>query len=124
MTLLWVALGGAIGSGARYGVNLMFARLIGAGFPWSTLVVNVCGCLAMGIIAGLLQTRSHLSDEMRLFLTTGILGGFTTFSALALDVTALTDAKAHGAALVYVLASVLGSLAAAYAGLALARSFA
>jgi fluoride exporter len=124
MNVLWVAVGGAIGASARHGVNLACARILGAGFPWSTLIVNVVGCLAMGIIAGLMQQRLQLSDAARLFLTTGILGGFTTFSAFGLDVANLTGKGANGAAFAYVLASVLLSLAAVYAGMTLARTYA
>jgi fluoride exporter len=121
MNLIWVAFGGAIGASARYGINVVFARLLGGGFPFATIVVNVIGCLAMGIVAGLLQTRLQMGEGLRLFLTTGILGGFTTFSAFALDVVKLGAERGQTAAVVYVLLSVLLSIAAVYTGLALAR---
>ena len=85
MGVLWVALGGAIGSSARYGVNLVAPRFLGAGFPWATLIVNVLGCFAMGYTTALLITKFPQDRNMQLFLTTGMLGGFTTFSAFSLD---------------------------------------
>lgn len=121
MNVLWVALGGAIGAGARYGVNELTAKIAAPTFPVATLLVNVVGCLIMGVIAGMLQGKLQLSEATRLFLMTGILGGFTTFSAFALDVAMLTDVRAHGNAALYVVASVILSLLAVYSGLALAR---
>ena len=79
--VLWVALGGAIGSAARYGVNVWSGRLLGAEFPWHTFLVNVIGCFAMGVLVELMALKLNVGSETRAFLTTGILGGFTTFSA-------------------------------------------
>ena len=81
-TLLWVAAGGALGSAARYMVNVWAGRLLGE-FPWHTLIVNVVGCFAMGVLVALMALKLNISNEVRAFLTTGILGGFTTFSAFS-----------------------------------------
>ena len=117
--LLLVALGGALGASARYGVNLFTTRSLGAAPYWSTLSVNVIGCFVMGIVIALSTDR--LSYDVRLFLTTGVLGGFTTFSAFAGDVATLTRDGASMTAIVYVLASVTLSLLAVFAGLSAAR---
>jgi CrcB protein len=124
MIVLWVAIGGALGSMARYGVNVWSGRLFGTEFPWHTLIVNVLGCFIMGALTGLMAQKLNLSQEARAFLTTGILGGFTTFSAFSLDVALLVERKAAVAAGAYVVASVLLSLAAVLAGLHLMRSLA
>ena len=91
--VLWVALGGAIGSAARYGVNVWSGRMFGTEFPWHTLIVNVLGCFLMGVLTEMLALKLHLSHEARAFLTTGILGGFTTFSAFSLDFAYLVERK-------------------------------
>ncbi len=122
--VFWVALGGAIGSAARYGVNVWSGKLLGTGFPWHTLIVNLAGCLAMGVLTGLMALKLSLAHETRAFLTTGILGGFTTFSAFSLDVALLVERKAMLAAGAYAAASVLLSLAAVFAGLHLVRAMA
>ncbi|GBD47501.1 fluoride efflux transporter CrcB [Methylopila sp. Yamaguchi] len=118
---LLVALGGAIGSLARYGVNLWTLRSFGPGFPWGTLTVNVVGGFVMGLLAALLTLRGG-SSEARLFLMTGVLGGFTTFSAFSLDAVSLWERGEGSAAAVYVIASVAVSIAALVGGLALGRA--
>lgn len=123
MNYLIVFLGAGVGGAGRHGVNVLAARLFGNGFPLGTLVVNVAGCMAMGLLAGYFAFRGHLPQELRLLLTTGVLGGFTTFSAFALDATVLWERGNVGQALVYVLASVVLSLVAVVAGLFLARMF-
>lgn len=124
MIVLWVALGGGIGAAARYGVNVWSGRVLGTEFPWHTLIVNVLGCFIMGLLTGLMAQKLNLSPEARAFLTTGILGGFTTFSAFSLDVVLLVERKAMLAAGAYVAASVLLSIAAVFAGLHLMRTLA
>jgi len=119
--ILLVALGGALGSALRHGVNIGFSRLLGVGFLFGTLFVNVTGSLAMGLLIELVARRFGASVELRLFLTTGFLGGYTTFSAFSLDAIALYERGAVVAAASYVLISVILSLAAVFAGLALAR---
>jgi len=101
---------------------VLSARLVGTGFPTGTLVVNALGCLLMGLIAGTFAFRGHLPQEMRLFLTTGILGGFTTFSTFSLDAALLWERGETGLAALYVGASLLLSLAGVAAGLALTRT--
>ena len=120
--VLWVALGGAIGSAARYGVNVWSGRMFGTEFPWHTLIVNVLGCFVMGVLTEMLALKLHLSHEARAFLTTGILGGFTTFSAFSLDFAYLVERKEVLAAGGYVLASVVLSLLAVLAGMSLIRT--
>lgn len=121
MNYLIVFLGAGLGGAGRHGVNVLAARLVGTAFPAGTLVVNVLGCLLMGLIAGAFALRVNLPQEARLFLTTGILGGFTTFSAFSLDAALLWQRGEAGLAALYVGASVIFSLLAIAAGLALAR---
>ena len=118
----WVALGGAIGSAARYGVNVWSGRLLGSEFPWATLAVNVIGCFAMGLLIELMALKLNVSLETRAFLTTGILGGFTTFSAFSLDFALLVERKSYGLAGAYAAGSVVLSLAAVFLGLYLVRA--
>ena len=120
--LLLVMLGGGIGAGARHLVNLSVPRLVGIGFPWSTVAVNVVGSLAMGLLVGILARRSGDSSALRLFLATGILGGFTTFSAFSLDFVTLWQRGAATTAFAYAALSVIGALAAIFAGLWLVRA--
>ena len=119
--LLWVALGGAIGSAARHGVNIGSERLLGNGFPWGTIIVNVAGSFLMGLIMAILSRKLADSENAQLFLTTGILGGFTTFSAFSLDVFNLVQRGGNGSAMAYVLASVLLSIMAVFSGFAALR---
>jgi fluoride exporter len=119
-----VFLGGGIGSALRHGVNLAAARLLGFGFPYGTLTVNVVGSLAMGALAGYFAFRGEAAQPWRLLLTTGVLGGFTTFSAFSLDAVLLYERGQPGLALVYVLASVAASIAALLVGLLTVRQLA
>lgn len=121
MSFFLVFLGAGIGGASRHGVNLLTLRLFGSGLPIGTFIVNVLGSLVMGLIAGWFAARSHLPQEARLFLTTGVLGGFTTFSAFSLDAALLVERGRWGAAALYVVASVVLSIAALFAGLAVAR---
>lgn len=120
LTLFHVALGGAIGASLRHLTNVGAARLFGPGFPIGTLVVNVLGSFLMGVLVVALSRKgmAHLSP----LLLTGLLGGFTTFSAFSLDALTLWERGAALQATLYVGASVLLSLAALAAGLFLARS--
>ena len=117
-----IAAGGAIGASLRHFVGMVSLRLAGHGFPWGTLAVNVFGCLAMGLFIGLAVRRLGVSNELRLFVATGVLGGFTTFSAFSLDFATLWERSALASAFLYVLGNVTGSLVALFAGLWLARS--
>ena len=119
LTYLYVALGGAVGASARYLVGTTLTRALGPGFPWGTLAVNVVGSFAMGV---LVVALAHLSaNRLAPLLMTGVLGGFTTFSAFSLDAVTLYERGALAHAAAYVGGSVVLSLAALVAGLWLAR---
>lgn len=119
-TVVQVALGGAIGASLRHGANVGIGRLLGAGFPWHTLAINVVGSGLMGFLMVLLAHRGQ--SQMASFLMTGILGGFTTFSAFSMDTILLTERGQTALAAGYVLASVLLSLAAFVLAAAATRS--
>ena len=118
-TLLSVALGGAIGASARFLTNVAALRLIGAGFPWATLAVNVAGSFLMGLLVICFAERGL--TRLAPFAMTGVLGGFTTFSAFSLDTISLWQRGDALAATSYVAGSVVLSLAALLAGMAAAR---
>jgi len=120
---LMVFLGGGIGAALRHGVNLLSARWLGTAFPYATLFENVTGSLVMGLIAGYFAFKGDAPQHLRLFLTTGILGGYTTFSAFSLDVALLAERHEIGLAALYVLASLVFSIGGLFAGLALVRHF-
>lgn len=119
--LLVVALGGALGSVARYVASSQIGSVWGTAFPWGTLIVNVLGGLVIGGLTGLAAARLDLSAEGRLLLVTGFLGGFTTFSAFSLEVVLLIERHEWAAAGAYVIASVVGSVGAALVGLWIMR---
>jgi CrcB protein len=123
MGFLIVFLGGGLGAALRHGVNLTSARLLGTAFPYATLFENVTGSLLMGVLAGYFAFRSGAAQEWRLFLTTGVLGGYTTFSAFSLDAALLYERGELGLAALYVIASVALSIGGLFAGLALVRHF-
>lgn len=120
--ILLVAFGGALGSVCRYLVGIGALRLMGPSFPWGTLTVNVAGSFAIGVLAELIVARFGASAELRLLLITGFLGGFTTFSAFALDAVTLFERGASLAAATYLVLSIGASIAAAIAGIGLMRS--
>jgi CrcB protein len=124
MNYVLVFVGGGLGSVLRHIVNVLCARGIGIGFPYGTFVVNVTGSLIMGLIAGYLAFKGEASQPWRLFLMTGILGGYTTFSAFSLDAALLYERGELGLAAFYVLGSVLFSILGLFAGLALVRHLA
>jgi CrcB protein len=124
MGFLIVFLGGGLGAALRHGINLTFARLFGTGFPYATLFENVTGSFVMGLLAAYFAFKGDASQTWRLFLTTGILGGYTTFSAFSLDAALLYERGELGMAALYVLASVALSIGGLFAGLALVRQFA
>lgn len=119
--LLLVMAGGAIGAGLRFLIGRFTLHQLGPGFPWGTLTANLVGGLAMGLLAGLLARFGSGGEGWRLFLGVGVLGGFTTFSAFSLEVTNMIERGAIGLAAGYALISVIGSIAALFAGLWLVR---
>src|SRR5207253_7347248 len=116
-------IGGGIGSPLRHILNIVIARLLGTAFPYHTFIINIAGSAVMGLIAGYLAFRGEASQPWRLFLMTGVLGGYTTFSAFSLDAMLLYERGAIGLALFYVLGSVVFSIAGLFASLALVRHF-
>jgi fluoride exporter len=122
-SFILVALGAALGGVMRHGVNLAAARFFGAAYPWGTLCVNVIGGFLMGLLAGglLLKVQAANTQDLRLFLGTGLLGGFTTFSAFSLDAVGMIERGAWKEALLYMVLSVALSVCALYGGLALMR---
>ena len=124
MGFLIVFFGGGVGAALRHGVNLLSARLLGAGFNYATLFENVSGSFVMGLLIGYFAFKGGVSQHWRLFLTTGILGGYTTFSAFSLDTILLYERGELGLAALYVALSVALSLGGLMAGMALVRHFA
>ena len=122
MLYLIVFLGAGAGGALRHAVNVASARLFGLSFPYGTLIVNVAGSFAMGLLAGYFAYRPGIPQHLRLFLTTGILGGFTTFSTFSLDAAVLVERHAFGLAAGYLVGSVTAGLAALFFGLAVFRS--
>lgn len=126
MNIFLVFVGAGIGGVLRYGVNVGSARYMpGALFPWGTLAVNVVGSLVMGLMVGWLAFRAeaHWNVQVKLFLATGLMGGFTTFSAFSLDAILLWERGDWQMSLIYIGASVLFSLLGLLCGLAFIRSF-
>jgi CrcB protein len=105
----------------RHGVNLAMARWLGTHFPYATLTENVTGSLVMGLLAGYFAFAGEVPQHWRLFLTTGFLGGYTTFSAFSLDTALLYERGELGLAALYVLLSVALSVGGLFAGLAIVR---
>ena len=122
MLYLIVFLGAGIGGALRHGVNVGAARMFGFDFPFGTLIVNVAGSFLMGLLAGFFAYRAGVPQHVRLFLTTGILGGFTTFSTFSLDAALLIERHNYGLAAGYVVGSVAAALAGLFLGLAAFRS--
>jgi CrcB protein len=121
---LIVFLGGGIGAMLRHGVNLGSARLLGTALPYNTVFENVTGSAVLGLLAGYFAFRTGISQQWQLFLTTGILGGYTTFSAFSLDAALLYERGQPGLAAGYVIGSVALSIAGLFAGLWLVRQMA
>ncbi|MDB5696098.1 MAG: hypothetical protein JWN21_1641 [Sphingomonas bacterium] len=122
MGYILVFIGGGIGATLRHGVNRASLIYIGAGFPYGTLIVNVVGGLLMGVLAGLFLLKTGVGEGTRLFLATGVLGGFTTFSAFSLDAALMWQRGEYAPLVVYVVGSVVLSIAAVALGLGTVRS--
>lgn len=122
--LFLVMAGGAAGSGARYLTARAMSALIGPGYPWGTLAVNLIGGLAMGVLIGALARAPMPGENARLLIGVGLLGGFTTFSTFSLDAVTMIQRGDAGAAALYIAVSVVGAIAALFGGLALVRAVA
>jgi len=122
MGYIIVFLGAGVGGALRHGTNLAAARLLGTGLPAGTFIVNVLGSFIMGLLAGYFAFRTGVNQHLRLFLTTGILGGFTTFSTFSLDTALLVERHSYAAAAGYVIGSVGLGLAGLFFGLGLFRT--
>jgi CrcB protein len=119
---LIVFLGGGIGAALRHGVNTLVPRIMATDFPFHTLLINIVGSVLMGLIAEFFALKSHLPASMRLFLTTGLLGGFTTFSAFSLETALLYERGEIGYAALYAVGSVVLAVGGLFLGLAVIRS--
>ncbi len=122
--VLCIAAGGAIGSVLRHFAGVGAGVWLGSAFPYGTMFVNVAGSFVMGILVALFAHYGNPSQEMRAFLTVGLLGGFTTFSSFSLDVVTLYERGQYSLAGLYIALSLLLSLAGIFAGLFIVRSFA
>jgi fluoride exporter len=121
---LLVFIGGGLGSMARYGLSALGMRLVGQGFPWPTLFINILGSALMGALMGWLATQGSAPQSLRLFIATGILGGFTTFSTFSLETVLLYERGQLGLAIAYVAASVAVGVGALVLAMRLARGMA
>jgi len=119
---LIVFLGGGFGAALRHGVNVTAARLVGLNFPYGTMFINVSGSLVMGLIAEYFALKGGLHRGWLLFLTTGILGGYTTFSAFSLEAALLYERGQIGGMAIYILGSVVLAIGGLFAGLAIVRA--
>ena len=122
--VILVALGGAIGSVARYGVGAVAAQLLGSTFPWGTLLVNLSGSFLIAVVMHVALAGTAISLELRIFLTTGIMGGYTTYSSFNYETLALIDQRAYGLAGLNVAGTVVGCFVAGVLGLAAGRALA
>jgi len=124
VSYILVFVGGGLGATLRHVINLVCARCMAPGFPWGTFIINITGSTVMGLIAGYLAFKGDAGQPWRLFLMTGILGGYTTFSAYSLDAALLYERGELLLAALYVVGSVVLSIAGLFAGLALIRHLA
>lgn len=120
-TLAAVAAGGAIGASLRHVLGVVLMRALGSGFPWGTYAANILGAILMGLFIALLQRFDLPNPQLRAFLTTGLLGGFTTFSTFSLEVVLLVERNEHLLALFYALSSLVVCVGAVFAMLWLLR---
>lgn len=124
MGYLLVFIGGGLGSMARYGVSVFGMRLLGQGFPWPTLLINIIGSAVMGLLTGWLAVQGTGPQQLRLFIATGVLGGFTTFSTFSLETVMLYERGQLGLAVAYVATSVGVGVGALFLAMKLARGIA
>jgi CrcB protein len=121
---LLVFIGGGLGSMARYALSVLGMRLLGQGFPWATLVINIVGSALMGALTGWLVVQGNAPASLRIFVATGLLGGFTTFSTFSLETVLLYERGQPGLAVAYVAASVVIGIGALVLAMKLARGMA
>lgn len=119
--LLLVMFGGAIGAGLRFGLGSFVGARFGTSFPWGTLLINVGGGLAMGVLSAFVQRGGGTHEPLRLFAGVGVLGGFTTFSSYSLETLQLIERGSSGLAAAYAVGSLVAALGAVAAGAALGR---
>jgi CrcB protein len=122
MAYVVVFVGAGLGGAIRHAMNIWVARLMGTHFPWHTFSINILGSLVMGMVAGYFALRGHATGHLRLFLATGVLGGFTTFSAFSLDAVLLWERHEQLLSALYVGGSVFGAVAGLVIGLWLMRT--
>jgi CrcB protein len=120
--VIGVALGGAFGASARYGVDRLIERRMSSLFPWSTFAINITGCFAIGLFTAALVERQHLPAWIRVGLVVGVVGGYTTFSTFAQEAFELGEVRQFAIAFAYVAASVTIGIAAVYAGAVAGRA--
>lgn len=123
LNLIAIFLGGGIGAASRYGLASFVQRLMPGDFPWGTFAVNVIGAFVMGALVELFALKLNVPETTRLFLTTGVLGGFTTFSAFSLESASMVQRGDWLQLGLYAAASVIGTIAVLLGGMALVRSF-
>lgn len=121
LTFLIIFVGGGIGSMLRHYVNVATAAVLGVHFPFGTFTVNIAGSFVMGFAAGLFTWHNNTTQNLKTFWTTGVIGGFTTFSTFSLDTVLLVERGQRIIAAVYIAFSVGGAIAGIFAGMALAR---
>ena len=122
MSYLLVFVGGGLGATLRHFINLTCARCMGTGFPWGTFIINITGSTVMGLIAGYLAFKGEASQPWRLFVMTGVLGGYTTFSTYMLDARTLLAEGRAWVALAYVAATLVTGLLAVWVGVVVGRT--
>lgn len=120
--LLLVFIGGGTGAALRHLVNMASLKMMGPGFPWGTLTVNILGSFLMGVFVELLALKLSATSDVRLLIATGFLGGFTTFSAFSLDVAVMFERGALTTAGIYIIGSVVLSILGLFAGLSAVRT--
>src|SRR3954449_6710322 len=121
--IVGVALGGALGASARYGLDRLIERSSSAVYPWSTFTINVSGCFLIGLLSAALVDRHHLPAWLRIGLVVGVVGGYTTFSTFAQESLALVEARDIGLTFLYTIGSVAAGIALVYLGTLAGRSF-
>jgi len=119
--LALAALGGAIGSALRFSTGAMMLRIMGTGWPWGTFTVNLLGSFLMGLVVGWFAHKGGASGNAQIFLATGVLGGFTTFSAFSLETARMIETRAYSQAAIYAGGSVILGVIMIFAGLFIMR---